>query len=199
MILIEDITIPDPALPLDKFKLHLRQGTGFGVDTLQDEVLLGFLRAAISAIEARTGKALISRQFSWSLTAWRDFASVVLPIAPVTQITSVTTTDSNDVETALDTSLFRLDRDSHRPTVKSAGAMFPTIPFKGSIKFTFLAGYAPDWSGLPADLGQAVLLLATHYYEYRHETALGDGCMPFGVTSLVQRYRSLRITPGYLS
>jgi uncharacterized phiE125 gp8 family phage protein len=58
------------------------------------------------------------------------------------------------------------------------------------------AGYAPDWAGLPADLGQAVLLLAAHYYEYRHETALGDGCMPFGVTSLIERYRTVRLMAG---
>ncbi|PCH74343.1 MAG: hypothetical protein COC12_04000, partial [Rhodobacteraceae bacterium] len=49
---------------------------------------------------------------------------------------------------------------------------------------------------LPADLGQAVLLLAAHYYEYRDETSLGDGCMPFGVSSLVQRYRAVRLSLG---
>jgi uncharacterized phiE125 gp8 family phage protein len=41
-----------------------------------------------------------------------------------------------------------------------------------------------------------VLLLGAHYYEYRAETGLAEGCMPFGVTSLIQRYRRMRITPG---
>ena len=59
------------------------------------------------------------------------------------------------------------------------------------------SGMSADWGGLPADLGQAVLLLAAHYYEYRDETALGAGCMPFGVTSLIQRYRTLcALAPG---
>ena len=56
MMLIEETTVPDVALPVEDFKAHLRLGTGFGPETLQDEVLAGFLRAAISAIEARTGK-----------------------------------------------------------------------------------------------------------------------------------------------
>ena len=42
----------------------------------------------------------------------------------------------------------------------------------------------------------AVLLLAAHYFEYRDETALSDGCMPFGVTSLIQRYRTVRFSLG---
>jgi len=41
-----------------------------------------------------------------------------------------------------------------------------------------------------------VLLLAAHYYEYRDETALGEGCMPFGVSSLIERYRTVRLFAG---
>lgn len=49
-MLIEKAQIADADLPVDAFKAHLRQGTGFTVDSLQDAVLAGFLRAAISAI-----------------------------------------------------------------------------------------------------------------------------------------------------
>ena len=40
------------------------------------------------------------------------------------------------------------------------------------------------------------MLLASHYYEYRDETALSQGCMPFGVTSLIARYRPIRLGLG---
>ncbi len=40
------------------------------------------------------------------------------------------------------------------------------------------------------------MLLAAHYYEYRSETALSEGCMPFGVASLLARYRNLRLGAG---
>ncbi|MEX0338368.1 MAG: head-tail connector protein [Arenibacterium sp.] len=197
MMLIEETTVPDTALPVDQFKLHLRQGTGFGEDSLQDAVLRGFLRAAISAIEARTGKVLISSLFSWSLTGWRDRSGQVLPVAPVTALGDVRLIDAMDQETLLPLSQFRLEMDSQRPKVRPVAAALPMVPVNGSVRLQFTAGFATEWDGLPADLGQAVLLLAAHYYEYRHETALGDGCMPFGVTSLVQRYRNMRLTPGY--
>jgi len=55
------------------------------------------------------------------------------------------------------------------------------VPQGGSVKITMLAGFGPEWSDLPADLAQAVMLLASHYYEYRHEMQYDGGCMPFGV------------------
>ena len=57
MMLIEETAVPLAALPLAEFKAHLRLGTGFADDDIQDPVLESFLRAAMAAIEARTGKA----------------------------------------------------------------------------------------------------------------------------------------------
>jgi uncharacterized phiE125 gp8 family phage protein len=39
-------------------------------------------------------------------------------------------------------------------------------------------------------------MLAAHYYEYRHEMGLSGGCMPFGVSSLIERYRTVRLLGG---
>lgn len=196
MMLIEETTVPDTALPVAEFKAHLRLGTGFGEDSLQDTVLKGFLRAAIAAIEARTGKVLINREFTWTLTGWRDRAGQVLPVAPVTEILGVTMVNALEVETDLPADQFRLEADGHRPRLRPTGSLLPMVMTGGSVRIGFRAGMSADWGGLPADLGQAVLLLAAHYYEYRNETALSDGCMPFGVSSLIQRYRSVRIGIG---
>ena len=62
----------------------------------------------------------------------------------------------------------------------------------------FVAGFADNWEGVPADLRQAVLMLAAHYYEYRHDTGLSNGCMPFGVSSLIERYKALRLGAGVM-
>lgn len=196
MMLIEETTVPDAALPVEQFKAHLRLGTGFGEDSLQDGVLKGFLRAAIAAIEARTGKVLISRDFSWALSSWRDRAGQVLPVAPVNDVTLVTLVDALGVESVMDVETYRLEADAQRPRLRPMASLLPVVPTGGSVRIGFIAGFADDWGGLPADIGQAVLLLASHYYEYRSETALSDGCMPFGVTSLIQRYRPMRISLG---
>ncbi len=61
----------------------------------------------------------------------------------------------------------------------------------------FRAGFGAGWADIPADLAQAVLLLAAHYYEYRDEVSLSQGCMPFGVSSLIERYRTVRLLTGH--
>ncbi|WP_282120458.1 head-tail connector protein [Ruegeria atlantica] len=198
MMLIEEIAIADAALPVDQFKAHLRLGTGFAEDSVQDDVLKGFLRAAVAAIEARTGKVLIERDFSWSLTVWRDQSGEVLPVAPVTEVKSVTLAEAEGAETVFAPDRYRLEKDAQRPRLRPMGPLMPKMPKGGSVRIVFAAGMATDWGGLPADLGQAVLLLAAHYYEYRDETALGAGCMPFGVTSLIQRYRTVRFGAGVM-
>lgn len=192
-MVIEETTVPNTALPVPALRAHLRLGTGFGEETLQDAVLEGFLRAALAAIEARTGKALIRRDFVISQDEWRDPGGERLPVAPVQEVTELALLDAAGAVTVVAPDQYRLRRDTHAPRLCPQGGWLPNPPAGGSLRIRLSAGMAETWDDLPADLGQAVLLLAAHYYEYRDETALGDGCMPFGVTSLIQRYRGLRI------
>ena len=196
MMLIEENTVPDAALPLAEFRAHLRLGTGFGEDSLQEPVLRGFLRAAIAAVEARTGKVLITRAFTWTLASWRDPFAQVLPVAPVRSLTRIACVDRSGIAEDVDAGQYRLEQDTHRPRLRPNGTVLPMIPRDGSVVIYFDAGYGPDWQDIPADLSQAVLLLAAHYYEFRHETTLGNGCMPFGVTSLIARYKNMRLAAG---
>jgi uncharacterized phiE125 gp8 family phage protein len=195
-MLIEETAVPQSALPIDAFKAHLRLGTGFSDGDVQDPVLESFLRAAISAIEGRTGKILIARAFSWTVARWRDATGQPLPVAPVTALTRLVLRDRADEEEVIDPAHYRLEEHVHRPVLRPRGSALPVIPAGGTAEIDFDAGMTAGWGGLPADLGQAVLLLAAHYHEYRHETALGGGCMPFGVTSLIERYRNVRLFAG---
>ena len=196
MMLTEETTLPSAGLPLAAFKAHLHLGTGFAEDNLQDALLEGFLRASMAAIEARIGKVLLERGFVLELTRWADPAGQPLPLAPVTEVTSVMLRDAQGGETPVPVARWRLERDMQRPCLRAAGGVLPAIPQGGTALLRFRAGLSDDWLGLPADLAQAVLLLAAHFYEYRQDTGLGSGCMPFGVTSLIERYRSLRLTMG---
>lgn len=199
MMLLETTTVPEAALPLSDFKAHLRMGTGFADDGAQDAVLHGFLRAALSAIEARTGKVLYERQFSWRVDRWRETRRVALPVAPVGQVGGFDIVDAEDVVTAIDAAGWRLVPDAQRPEVMMLSAALPTIPTGGFARFDLTAGFGPDWGDIPADLRQAVMMLAAHYYEYRHDTGLDAGCMPFGVSALIDRYRAIRVTGGGLA
>ncbi|MEZ5769302.1 MAG: hypothetical protein R3D80_17735 [Paracoccaceae bacterium] len=195
MMLVEQTTVPTAALPVAQFKDHLRLGTGFADDGVQDEVLEAYLRAAIAAIEARTSKALLTRSFSWTLTAWRDLAAQVLPLAPVSAITGLSIFDRLGVEEVVDSAAFALEQDLHRPRLVSTGYTLPVIPVGGRAVIGFDAGFGPDWTDVPADLAQAVKLLAALYYEDRG-TFGGETAMPASVVSLVARYRPVRLFGG---
>lgn len=196
MMLIEETAVPQAALPLEGFKAHLRLGTGFSDGDIQDVVLESFMRAAIAAIEARTGKILIERTLSWTLTRWRDDAGQALPVAPVKRIVSVKLRDRADDEELIDASAYRLEADSQRPVLRPNGACLPVIPMGGVVEITFEAGFAEDWIGLPADLGHAVILLAASYYENREASQLAGATMPHAVTALIERYRTVRLLAG---
>jgi uncharacterized phiE125 gp8 family phage protein len=195
-MLVEVTGVPDSALPVARLREHLRLGTGFGEDGLQDPVLAGFLRAAMAAIEGRTSKVLIARDFLYTRSAWGFADRQPLPVAPVSVVTAVAVADAAGVETALPSEAWRLVHDAVRPVVMALGLAFPAVPPGGEVRIRFRAGFGENFSEVPADLQQAVMLLAAHYHEFRHDTGLGEGCMPFGVTALIERFRVLRIGGG---
>lgn len=192
-MLIEVTNVPDAALPVAAFKAHLHMGSGFDEDDAQDVILRGFLRAAMAAVEARTSKALISRDFGWRITDWSSPAAQDLPVAPVSEVTRVSLVGPDGNESDVNAAVYWLERDGHQPRLRPTAACLPTVPKRYEILVEFVAGFGPTWDDLPSDLQQAVFMLATHFYEYRHDTALSDGCMPFGVTSLIERFRPLRL------
>ncbi|MGX9354126.1 head-tail connector protein [Roseobacteraceae bacterium S113] len=195
MILEEVAQVPVSDLPMAELRDHLRLGTGFGEDSLQDSVLESFLRAALTAIEGRVAKALIARDFVLKLNQWKRPDAQDLPLAPVVRVATVTLFDGNDIGSTLAATTYRLREDASVPQLVSRGACLPRIASQGMASVAFTAGYG-SWVDVPSDLRQAVLLLAAHYYENRNETRLGEGCMPFGVTALLERYRVVRVSLG---
>lgn len=196
MILIEQTTVPTLALPVAAFKAHLRLGTGFADDSLQDGLLESTLRAAMAMIEGRIGKVLIARRFKWTIEDWRSGSEQALPVAPVTALVSVTLVDAADVAVVIDSARYKLVQDTHRPKVMAAGLALPLVPLAGRIEIVFEAGFGVAWSAVPADLGQAVLMLAADYYEHRNETGVWEGGLPFGVVTLIERWRTVRVLGG---
>jgi uncharacterized phiE125 gp8 family phage protein len=198
-MLVEQTPVPLAALPVSQFKDHLRLGTGFDDDGVQDQVLETYLRAAMAAIEARTGKVLLSRSYNWTLSAWRDLSCQALPVAPVSQITSLAITDRMGGSEAIDPQRYTLEVDLHRPRLVSVGICLPAIPVGGRAVIDFEAGFGADWSGIPADLAQAVMMLAAYYYENRADSAsgaVGNSSLPATVAALIQPFRTVRMFGG---
>jgi len=195
MMLNELTVVPGTALPVAEFRDHLRLGTGFADVGAEDAALQAYLRAALAAIEGRTAKALISRDFRLALTCWRWGEMQTLPIAPVSAVTALRLVDSAGVATLVPAG-WRLVQDMARPRIEALGAALPTIPAHGRVEIDFTAGFGTVWSALPVDLAQAVFLLAAQYYELRHDGAGEGGAMSFGVMALIERWRTVRVLGG---
>ena len=198
-MLSEVTSVPDTALPLEAFKAHLRLGTGFGVEDLQDSLLIGFLRAALAAVEKRTGKVLIARDFLWQITRLEQGKPIPLPRAPVLAVTALTQVDAVGDRLTVAQSDYELLPDVLAPRLCAPCGCWPSLQGGGYLELAFQAGFGTSWDSVPADLAQAVLMLAAHFYEYRNDTGLHGGCMPFGVASLIERYRPLRLSARALS
>lgn len=190
MMMVELTSISNAALPVAELTDHLRLAAGFADDGSQDAQLESCLRAAISSIEARIGKALYRRRFAWQLSKWQSSDLQVLPLAPVESIDSVKVISRSGVETLVPDDRYVLRSDTHRPAIESVGGALPSPSQGGTIEIEFTAGYGIDWFGLPADLRQAVLIQAAEFYggQADHDTGL-----PFAVTVLVEPYRALRL------
>lgn len=194
-MLTEVNRFPDAALPLEACKAHLRLGEGFADDGGQDGLILRYLRAAILAVEARIGKALLARDFRLRLGDWADPQGQPLPVAPVLSVTAVTLHRRDGSAEAVAPDRYRLEPDMVRPRLCPTGWMLPSVPAGGAVEVIFTAGFGPQWPDVPADLAQAVMLLVAQYHEGRDGSA-GRAPMPFGVMALIERWRVLRVGAG---
>lgn len=197
MMLSELAPVSSAALPVQGLKDHLRLGSGFADDGMQDGLIEAYLRAAMAAIEGRTLKALLARSYKLTVEDWRQPGEQPLPLAPVAAVTSVTVFDAAGAGAAVAGDRWRLVPDMARPRLASVGVLFPTVPEDGRVEIVFEAGFGATWGSVPPDLAQAVLLLAADYYETRH---MADVSAPAGlprpVQALIERWRTVRVLGG---
>ncbi len=194
MILTELTSILTAQLPISLLREHLRLGTGFADDGHQDALLEAYLRAAISAVEGRTGCVLLSKNMSWGLTAWRHYDKQCLPVRPLNAITEVKLVDMVGGETVVDPLGYRLVQDDQAPYIAANGLALPSIPVNGSVEVVFNAGYGATWTDVPPDLARAAIMLAADFYENR--ASQDATSLPSGILALLDRFRPIRVFGG---
>lgn len=196
MMLTEISGVALGALPVQGLKDHLRLGTGFADGAMQDGLVESYLRAALAAIEGRTGKAILQRRFKLVLEQWRSAEEQALPVAPVVAIASVTLVAADGSSTVVQPSAYRLAADFQRPKLAAVGYLLPNVPTDGRVEIVFDAGFGAVWAEVPADLQQAVMLLAAQYYEQRNDFTGATAGLPQPVQALIERWRTVRVLGG---
>ncbi|MBM2576816.1 hypothetical protein JQC91_10925 [Jannaschia sp. Os4] len=176
MMILEREGIAEADLPVAALAAHMRMPEGWSDVPGQGARLVQRLRAAISAVEARVGKALILREFH----AEGDVcaARVALSLAPVVEVTAVEA-DGRAVAS------FGVERDVHRVVV-----MLPRAPVAPArLAVTLRAGFG-TWDEVPAALQEAVMRAA-------EAMDLGEtSVLPGAVSALLAPWRAVRLGAG---
>lgn len=180
-------------VPLRELGAHLRLAHGFLDDRSEDGLLELYLRNATAVIERRTNQALVSRPYMLQAGCWDRHGHFSMPIGPVTEIDSIRYVSPGSTIT-LDPEDWVLEPGTvrQRLTGSGGGPLWP-LPKGAVAEMNFSAGYGLSWNDVPDDLRQAVLMLAAHYYENRFGEVEVDGGLPFGVVSIVEQHRPVRI------
>ncbi|MEM9318316.1 MAG: hypothetical protein AAGA70_04850 [Pseudomonadota bacterium] len=189
MNLAELQPVATAALPLAELKDHLRLPDGFPDDGSFDDRLEQSLRAGLALAEARTGKALLMRQFQWQVEAWGG-DRIALPVAPLVTLNSVAIRDFDGSANTIELTQFGVISDLHRPALVPRSGAFPTLAGGAVAELIFTAGFGADWTGVPPDLREAVLIMAVDFFDAPLGQAPG---MTPSVNALLQRYRALSI------
>ncbi len=193
MLLRELSPSPLNPVPLQEFADHLRLAHGFSDDIAETALLELYLRNATSVVETRLCRALINRSYVLQLGSWDRNGYLTLPVGPVASIDSFKFIDATgSIDVASDVWVLEPGKVRQRLT-GVGGSALPAIPPSALVELTFTGGYGASWSDVPGDLRQAVLLLAAHYYENRHGEAEHDAGLPFGVISLLEYHRPVRL------
>lgn len=136
----------------------------------EDDLVSALIAAARLQVESETRRALVTQSWRLTLDCPRG-RLVVLPIAPVSDVTSVTADDA-DLDVSLQGDAVLLPGEGYQQLV---------------IDYTAGYGAAAD---VPADLRQAVLALVGYWYENRD---LAAAATPAGLDRLLAGYRRVQL------
>lgn len=182
--------IADPAaLPIEvsEAKAQLR------IAHADDDALLGDLvAAAVSAVEERTGRALITQTWRVDTYGLSGRAPLLMPVVPVQSIDEITYLDADGAEQTANVADFRLTADHNRAIVEPApGKVWPdTGEYRDAIRVSVVAGYGSGASGVPPGLRAAMLYMVDFWFTRSAALEAGAPEIPPTAEMLIDQHRT---------
>ncbi len=194
---------------LAELKLSLRIN-----DTAQDALLTQYITDARDMAERYTGRKFITQTLTSYTDAWREGhgewwsgwrrghagyigaskRAICMDFAPAISITSIETVDSSNAETVYSATNYYLenfDNDKPPKVQFNENAQLPAdLRDENAWKITWVAGYGPNATDVPASIRRAIIMLAGHLYENRGDCE-GELCGVSGAYSTLRPFKVL--------
>jgi len=167
-----------------------------GVTFSDDDTIIGIYVATATALcEQILQRKIITQTWKMWLDYWPGYIKVLF--GDLQSVTHVKYTDSDEIQATLSAALYNVDVNSvpGRIILKD-GEEWPsdTLSATNPIEIQFVTGYGLAVS-VPADIKNALLLTAAHFYENRENylvtdaRALGASEIPGTARTLLQNHR----------
>lgn len=179
------VTVPPAELPLSIQRVVSNSRLDDEYDALDIHYRIA---EATNHVEELTGRALIVRTVEWYLDEFKD--ELETPLGVLKEVLEISYVDTDGATQVLDSSKYRVDVAGGRIT-PAYGEHWPTIrPVTSSIKVTLKVGYGAA-RDIPHSIIRALLILVSHWHEYREEIVVGASVSPAGrtVSSLLGSFR----------
>lgn len=176
-------------LTLDEVKAHLRLSSDH-----EDNLLAATLKAAREFTEFSSHQKLMTqswRQYEICLPVSRCIA---LRVSPVQNVLQVTAFDRDGNPSVVPGEQYQLLRGTELPVLQLSGSVDPSIAANG-LEIDLSVGFGDLGVDVPSGLQRAILLLISHWYEFRGAVSPNDQpvSLPAGFEALIAPHKPVRL------
>lgn len=157
-----------------------------------DGTLERLIPAARMAAENYTRRAFIAQTITLKADSWP--CEIVLPRAPLIDVTSIGYVDEAGVAQVLAADQYQVDAVSEPGVIVPAyDVTWPSLrAVRNAVTVTYRAGYGTVKGDVPQEIGQAILMLTAHRFAARE----GAGGMPPHIAEMLNAYRVYQTLGG---
>lgn len=138
-----------------------------------------YVRSAQSWVEDITSRKLVTQTWKWFPDSWPCSDRLCLPFGRLQSVDHVKYTNSADEQTTFASSNYSVST-AHDPGVLALkyGKLWPsaTLATLDPIEIQFVCGWE-DAASVPESIQQAILMVATHFYDNRSAVGVGDSAV----------------------
>lgn len=158
-----------------------------------DDVLItGKIKAAREFIERQLGQSLIETEYLITLDSFPR-GSIEISGGPIVSVESVKYTAVDGTEATLAPADYSVDVASNPARVAVGASGWPSLGDGiNRVRVAYLAGYGDAAADVPADLVEAIKMMAAHWYENREASlvSVSASLLPLGVQAILRERRN---------